>query len=147
MTKSLDPAQPTGASVIERPLIEDIRLLGQILGDTMREQEGEEIFERIETIRRLASPSSAADPEAGREARRPAARPDVGETVSVIRAFSYFSHLANIAEDRHFLRRRAALAGRAASATRAAASPRRFERLARRGVAPEAIAEALARIL
>jgi phosphoenolpyruvate carboxylase len=30
------------------------------------------------------------------------------QTVSVIRAFSYFSHLANIAEDRHHVRRRRA---------------------------------------
>jgi len=36
-----------------RPLVEDIRLLGRILGDVIREQEGREAFELIERIRRL----------------------------------------------------------------------------------------------
>jgi phosphoenolpyruvate carboxylase len=52
-------ARPAGSSrrrsaAADQPLIEDIRLLGQILGDTVREQEGAEVFELIETIRRLS---------------------------------------------------------------------------------------------
>ena len=93
----------------ERPLYEDIRLLGQILGDTVREQEGETVFARIETIRRLSvAGQRKADPAAGRELDALLESLTPSETVSVIRAFAYFSHLANIAEDRHFLRRRAA---------------------------------------
>ena len=38
----------------DRPLQEDIRLLGQILGDTVREQDGENAFEIVEAIRRLS---------------------------------------------------------------------------------------------
>ena len=38
----------------ERPLVEDIRLLGRILGDVIREQEGAEIFDLIEKIRKLS---------------------------------------------------------------------------------------------
>ena len=38
----------------ERPLVEDIRLLGRLLGDVIREQEGQEIYELIEAIRRLS---------------------------------------------------------------------------------------------
>ena len=38
----------------ERPLVEDIRLLGRILGDAIREQEGAEIYELIEKIRKLS---------------------------------------------------------------------------------------------
>ena len=38
----------------ERPLVEDIRLLGRILGDVIREQEGVEAFELIEQIRKLS---------------------------------------------------------------------------------------------
>ena len=37
----------------ERPLVEDIRLLGRILGDVIREQEGVEAYELIEQIRTL----------------------------------------------------------------------------------------------
>ena len=63
-------------------------------------------------------------------------------TVSVIRAFSYFSHLANIAEDRHHLRRRAVneAQGRLQEGSLAMA----FERLARRGIGAARIAETLA---
>ena len=37
----------------ERPLVEDIRLLGRILGDVIREQEGQPAYELIERIRQL----------------------------------------------------------------------------------------------
>ena len=42
-------------TIKEAPLLEDIRLLGQILGNTIREQEGEVMFARIENIRRWRS--------------------------------------------------------------------------------------------
>ena len=38
----------------DRPLVEDIRLLGRLLGDVIREQEGQEIYELIENIRKLS---------------------------------------------------------------------------------------------
>ena len=37
-----------------RPLVEDIRLLGRILGDVIREQEGKEAFELVERVRQLS---------------------------------------------------------------------------------------------
>jgi phosphoenolpyruvate carboxylase len=93
----------------QRPLFEDVRLLGQLLGDTVRDQEGEPIFELIEQIRRLSVAFERhANEEAGRDLESLLKRLSPNETVSVIRAFTYFSHLANIAEDRHQLRRRAA---------------------------------------
>ena len=65
MAKSIDSVSASAASTIERPLIGDIRLLGQVLGDTIREQEGAETYERIETIRRLSVAFERhADPEA-----------------------------------------------------------------------------------
>ena len=92
----------------DAPLYEDIRLLGQILGEIVREQEGEAAFELIEAIRRLSvAYERKADAEAGRNLDRLLKRLSPAEAVSVIRAFSYFSHLANLAEDRHHLRRRA----------------------------------------
>ena len=47
-------ARVSSATDKDQPLIDDIRLLGQILGDTIREQEGEAVFELIETIRQLS---------------------------------------------------------------------------------------------
>ena len=38
----------------ERPLVEDIRLLGRILGDVIRTQEGPEAYELVEQIRKLS---------------------------------------------------------------------------------------------
>jgi phosphoenolpyruvate carboxylase len=124
----------------QRPLYEDIRLLGQILGDAVREQEGEAVFERIEKIRQLSvAGQRRADPQAGRELDALLQDLTPAETVSVIRAFAYFSHLANIAEDRHFLRRRAAHEPQ----TQPGGLAHSFERLAAAGVSFDKIAETL----
>ncbi len=93
----------------DAPLREDIRHLGRLLGDTLREQEGEPAFAMIERIRTLAVASRRIEDTGARaslEAVLNALSRD--ETVSVVRAFSYFSHLANIAEDHHHARRRRA---------------------------------------
>ena len=90
-----------------RPLVEDIRLLGRILGDVIREQEGRQAFELIERVRQLSvAYRLKKDASAGRVLDRLLKNLSADQTVSVIRAFSYFSHLANIAEDRHHVRRR-----------------------------------------
>ncbi len=88
-----------------RPLIEDIRLLGRILGDVIREHEGKDAFELIERVRQLSvGYRLKRDAQAGRALDRLLKNLSGDQTVSVIRAFSYFSHLANIAEDRHQVR-------------------------------------------
>jgi len=88
------------------PLREDIRLLGRLLGDTVREQEGEETFLLIERIRqssvrfrRAQAPGADDELKALLEGLSP------GHAILVVRAFSYFSQLANLAEDQHHLRR------------------------------------------
>ncbi|GAB4557904.1 MAG: phosphoenolpyruvate carboxylase [Rhizobacter sp.] len=89
------------------PLVADIRLLGRILGDVIREQEGKAAFELIERVRQLSvAYRLKRDTQAGRSLDRLLKNLSGDQTVSVIRAFSYFSHLANIAEDRHHVRRR-----------------------------------------
>ena len=98
---------PAGADTEkDAPLREDIRLLGRLLGDTVREQEGAEVFALVERIRQ-ASIRFHRDNEVG--ARRELAATldslDNDQTLSIVRAFSYFSHLANIAEDQHHIRR------------------------------------------
>ena len=88
------------------PLRDDIRLLGRILGDTVREQEGEEVFELVEQIRQ-ASIRFHRDNEIGarRELEATLDSLNADQTLAIIRAYSYFSHLANIAEDQHHIRR------------------------------------------
>jgi phosphoenolpyruvate carboxylase len=92
----------------ERPLVEDIRLLGRILGDVIREQEGVAAYELIEQVRKLSVTFRRdADTEADKSLKKLLKGLSGDQTVSVIRAFTYFSHLANLAEDRHHIRRRA----------------------------------------
>ncbi|MGI9025392.1 MAG: phosphoenolpyruvate carboxylase [Burkholderiaceae bacterium] len=90
-----------------RPLVDDIRFLGRILGDVIREQEGKPAFDLIERVRQLSVDYRLkSNAQAGRALDRLLKNLSDDQTVSVIRAFSYFSHLANIAEDRHHVRRR-----------------------------------------
>ncbi len=90
----------------DAPLREDIRLLGRLLGDVVRDQEGGEIFSAIETVRQDAIRFHRDEDQSARD--------ELGQIlssmsrhgmISTIRAFSYFSHLANIAEDQHHIRR------------------------------------------
>jgi phosphoenolpyruvate carboxylase len=90
----------------EAALAGDIRLLGRILGDTLRLHEGEATFALIESIRKLAVASRRLEDVGSRHAL--SATLDAltdDQVVVVVRAFSFFSLLANIAEDRHHVRR------------------------------------------
>jgi len=87
-------------------LAEDIRLLGRLLGDTIRAYEGEAEYTQIEEIRRLAVASRRREDTESRAAlERTLDALTTDQAVAVVRAFSYFSLLANIAEDRHHIRR------------------------------------------
>ncbi|WP_374437300.1 phosphoenolpyruvate carboxylase [Inhella sp.] len=91
----------------DQPLREDIRLLGRLLGEVIRDQEGREAFELVERIRQLSVAwRRGQDQQAGRQFDRLLKGLSADQAVMVIRAFSYFSHLANLAEDRHHVRRR-----------------------------------------
>src|SRR5271163_4832813 len=111
-TKTVKPSVPADTRARreddpkDAPLKEDIRLLGRILGDTVREQQGSEVFDIIERIR-LASIRFHRDNEvsARRELAAILDSLDADQTLTIVRAFSYFSHLSNIAEDQHHIRR------------------------------------------
>lgn len=91
------------------PLREDIRFLGRMLGDTLREQEGEPTFDLVENIRQIAIRfHREQDPVARHELDAILVDLSKKATISVVRAFSYFSLLSNIAEDLHHNRRRRA---------------------------------------
>ncbi len=93
--------------VKDDPLREDIRLLGRMLGDTLREQEGEPTFELIENIRQTAIRfRREQDLEARHELDLILNQLSNKATEAVVRAFSHFSQLSNIAEDLHHNRRR-----------------------------------------
>ncbi|MGB2922657.1 MAG: phosphoenolpyruvate carboxylase [Mycobacterium sp.] len=88
------------------PMREDIRLLGAILGDTVREQNGDQVFDlveraRVESFRVRRSEIDRA------EMAKLFDGVDVHRAIPVIRAFTHFALLANVAEDIHRERRRA----------------------------------------
>ncbi|WP_061158213.1 phosphoenolpyruvate carboxylase [Caballeronia temeraria] len=116
VAKSAKPVKTTSRTRDDkdRPLFEDIRFLGRLLGEVLREQEGDAVFDVVEAIRQTAVKFRREDDvEASQTLEKKLRALSPEQTVSVVRAFSYFSHLANIAEDRHHNRRRRihALAG------------------------------------
>ncbi|TQF27751.1 phosphoenolpyruvate carboxylase [Bradyrhizobium sp. UNPF46] len=108
--------RPEDAQALEADtrLRDDIRLLGRILGDTVRDQEGEELFDLVERIRQTSIRFHRdEDRLARRELEQILDSMSISETVRIVRAFSYFSHLANIAEDQNNIRQmRARSAGK-----------------------------------
>ncbi len=102
----------------EQPLREDRRLLGRLLGEVIRDQVGAATQERIEHIRQTAVRfrRSGEDRAVKAELEGLLDALPIDETLHVVRAFSYFSHLLNIAEDAHQNRRRHAHADAGAEA-------------------------------
>jgi phosphoenolpyruvate carboxylase len=83
----------------------DIRLLGRILGDTVRDQEGADVFDLVERIRQTSIRFHRdEDRQARSELEQTLDGMSISKTVLIVRAFSYFSHLANIAEDQNTIR-------------------------------------------
>ena len=113
---SLRTSQPPESDK-DVPLREDTRLLGRLLGDVLRAQTGEAGYARIEAIRQTAVRFRRAiedhAPAVKQELEALLTDLPIVETLNIVRAFSYFSHLVNIAEDVHQNRRRRthALAG------------------------------------
>lgn len=89
------------------PLREDIRLLGRLLGDTIRDHAGPAMFDLVEQLRRTAV-RYRRDHDMASLARLESTIGGLAaaDATNVVRAFSYFHHLANIAEDLHQRRRR-----------------------------------------
>ncbi len=144
MTRPAPHPTPTAPDK-DLPLRDDIRLLGRLLGDTVREQEGDGIFAAVERIRRLSvqlEHDAGREPDSGTRAELERILNDLppGATISVVRAFSYFLHLANIAEDQHHIRRRRAhkLLG---STARDGSLPLALDRLQESHVPPARIRE------
>jgi len=98
-------AEETSALEEDIRLRNDIRLLGRILGDTVRDQEGADVFDLVERIRQTSIRFHRDDDKpARRELEIILDSMSTGQTVRIVRAFSYFSHLANIAEDQNNIR-------------------------------------------
>ena len=99
---------------LDAELREDVRLLGRLLGRVLQERTGEAGYDLIENVRQTAVRFRRAEPGEAGVVRAELAGILDGlsrrQSLDVVRAFSYFSHLLNIAEDRHQKRKRRAQA-------------------------------------
>ncbi len=85
---------------LAKDLQENIRYLGRILGEAILNKEGQETFDTIESIRRTAVRFHRKnDKEAATLLEKMLKQLSPDQAVPVIRAFSHFKHLVNIAED------------------------------------------------
>jgi len=101
----------------EAPLRRDVRSLGMLLGEVLREQAGEELFDQVEalrqgTIRRRDAEAHGQSEEASRHAAAALALVHalpVERATLLTRAFAFYFELINLAETNHRKRRRLAL--------------------------------------
>src|ERR671929_160203 len=90
-------------AVVADALRRDVRLLGDLLGRVLVEQEGEQLLEDVERVRALARAARAGEPH--EELRRAVEALPLERQTSVLRAFALYFQLANVAEQHHRVRR------------------------------------------
>ncbi|MDI6438782.1 phosphoenolpyruvate carboxylase, partial [Enterobacter hormaechei] len=86
---------------IDAPLREDVRLLGNLLGETLKQHAGQELFNQIEQIRALAKGARDGQAEAEKQLEQLFLELPDEELLPLTRAFSHFLNFANIAEQYH----------------------------------------------
>lgn len=103
MSKS--PREPDGQELFSR-LSEDVDFLGRTLGDVLRELEGEALFGLVERVRGLTKGlrSAPGDRELRRELAEILAGLEVGQAEKLVRAFTVYFQLINVAEEIHRVR-------------------------------------------
>ncbi len=125
---------------------DDIRLLGRLIGDVLREQAGEPAFDLVERVRQIAV-AERRDGKVPVEALTDElTAADLDRQLHLIRAFGLLSALANTAEDLHQERRRRYHRD-AGSGLQDGSLAATFEHLLANGVAPELIAAQLSELL
>ena len=141
----------------EAPLRRDVRSLGTLLGEVIREQEGDALFQAVEELRHLAirhregeagdgAPEHAPDQELMRRAERIVDGMEVREAYGLTRAFSTYFELTNLAETQHRKRRRRASRLHADRAPQPGTFQGTLLRLREAGLGREAVLERLSRV-
>ncbi|HEX2444784.1 MAG TPA: phosphoenolpyruvate carboxylase [Vicinamibacterales bacterium] len=126
-----------------KPLRDDVRLLGELLGEVLRAREGEAVLERVEEVRALAKRAHAGDAAAFEELANRLSGLPIDATVPVARAFAQFLSLANIAEQHHRVRRRRDYARDPSRRPQPGSCADAFARWRVRGMSGEALMEAV----
>ena len=124
-----------------KPLRDDVRLLGSLLGETLRSQEGVPLFERVERVRALSKRSrhgASGEDHFETLASELQAMPTEA-AVPIARSFAHFLNLANIAEQHHRMRRRRAYQRDPHGRPQQGSIEETLPRLVAGGVPPEAL--------
>lgn len=119
------------------PLRENIRLLGNILGDTLRSIGKGSLLQTVESIRALSKRAREGDEESFRALEKALTEMPIDEALPVARAFAHFLTLANIAEQHHRIRRRRHYQSDPKATPQEGSLARTFQSLLQRGVSPE----------
>ena len=95
-----DPAAPSSFldELDDAQLRRDIRRLGELLGETLAQQESPALVDQHQDIRRLSREALAGDRKAQQALTKRLSTADLPTAVNLIRAFRTYFHLANIAE-------------------------------------------------
>ena len=124
-------------------LRDDVRLLGELFGDTLRDLEGGTLFERVEQVRALAKAAHAGEPAAFEALAERLSDLPVASAVPIAAAFAQFLTLANIAEQHHRVRRRRDYARDPSGRPQPGSCADAFERLRAGGTPPGSLAAAV----
>ena len=120
-----------------QPLRDDVRLLGRLLGDVLKSQEGLPLFETVERVRRLAKQLRASGEKDLAELSQELSKLRLKDAVPMARAFAHFLTLANIAEQHHRIRRRRDYQHDAEPTPQPGSCMEAFPRLVASGVSPD----------
>src|ERR1700761_4214605 len=112
--------QTSTGELKEAPLRRDVRSLGMLLGEVLREQAGDPLYDAVETLRRTAIARREAEAPQGGTANQASANAhlqqaldhvrglDLPDAYQLARAFGFYFELINLAETNHRKRRRLA---------------------------------------
>jgi len=131
---------------VHQPLRDDVHLLGELLGETLRAHEGEALFQRVEAVRATAKTARAGDDRAFDRLTDVLGGMPIEAAAPVARAFAHFLALANVAEQHHRIRRRREHARDGGAAPQRGSCLETFQRLIANGVDPDALAAAVSRL-
>ncbi len=146
MSKTHDRSSSPSSNDRHAPLREDVRLLGQLLGEVLVAQEGAPLFDCVEKVRTLSKAARDGDFEAAQQLHERLQHLDVSESVPVARAFATFLKLANVAEQHHRVRRRNDYRRNPNAAPQRGSLREVFPRLQQAGIAAEEITTLIRRM-
>jgi phosphoenolpyruvate carboxylase len=126
-----------------KPLRDDVRLLGELLGDVLRAHEGEALFQEVERVRALSKRARAGSDADFETLARELSQLPVDSALPLARAFAHFLNLANIAEQHHRIRRRREYRRDPTARPQRGSCEDGFSRLIADGIAPERLHDAV----